>query len=480
MALRGRDAPPAGQVFPSQLGQVLPLMALRGRDAPPATVAVLVVIAVHPRLPPGSRRVEVGKAVRRPGGAVLAGAERLRVGVIVTGARAAIGGGDAQPIERFQHGLPLHGTAVIGRQHSRLIHAALRQHGAAHPRRGVPRRRAGVDFPAADRAAVAIDPRVEVEAQPLHRSGPPRDIPRPHGLRRSGDSPGRRGRGPERAATPSMPVRVRRAQHAVDARCRGQGRALIGPPGDDRPRWQAGIGGLMAAHPHRRPFPGTERVRRRRPPAGPRLGGRGPASSAGRGAHPGPVPRTAAQAAPPLDALPRSAQRRGGDPQRGSYGLALPPDRRGFFSQDPQRRRFCQRLVLALALAFQFPTAALVQVGLGVQPRGADAEPAWACSQARRQAWTGAGDTPRLRQYSPRGTSFREAVSTPLAHFSSAPHRAAELAVGRGVHPRRRRAWPRQPYNVACGIPVSRASADTPACWGGSIRSISFACRSSG
>ena len=107
-------------VHPLALGEdvgVRSLMALdRGDEANPA-VAVLVVVTGYERLPPGTGLLQASKAPGGIGRVVLAGPEQcLGIGVIIAGARAAIGGADPQPLQGLQQGLPFPGTAVVGRQ----------------------------------------------------------------------------------------------------------------------------------------------------------------------------------------------------------------------------------------------------------------------------------------------------------------------------------------------------------------------------
>src|ERR671919_2949285 len=107
------------------------------------------------------------------------------------------------------------------------------------------------------------------------------------------------------------------------------------------------------------------------------------------------------------------------------------------------------------------------------------APPSLARSQTKRQAWTSSGYTPRLRQYSPSCASFRAAVSTTIANFSSLRQRSAVFASGAEANPRSRHAWHRQPYQVSRGIPVSRDNLGTLVFSSSSIRSTRLAFSSS-
>src|SRR5919198_382827 len=83
-------------------GWVLALMALGGGHKADATVAVLVVVPLHKLLHPGAGLIQAGKAPSGIGRTILAGAkQRLGIGVIVAGPRAAIRGTDPQPIHRL-------------------------------------------------------------------------------------------------------------------------------------------------------------------------------------------------------------------------------------------------------------------------------------------------------------------------------------------------------------------------------------------
>src|SRR5919106_131388 len=226
---------------------------LRGNEAN-TPMAVFVIVALHKLLHPDAGLLQAGKPLGGIGRAVLAGTkERLGVGVIITVTGAVIGGGNPQPIERLQQRFALHGTAVIGVQHRRLIDAALSQHSPAHHLSGVLGGFARVNLPADDFSAIEIDDQVEIEKQPLDWSGQPRDIPGPHLVGGSCHQPWRT------AAAPVV-VLVRLPQKAVETRLRGPILALIGQSGDDLPRRQARISGCVAERQHLRPLLSTELV----------------------------------------------------------------------------------------------------------------------------------------------------------------------------------------------------------------------------
>jgi hypothetical protein len=109
----------------------------------------------------------------------------------------------AELLERLQQRFTLHGTAVIGVQHQRLIDTALSQHSPAPHLSGVLGGFTHVNLPADDFSAIEIDDQVEIEKQPLDWSGQPRDIPGPHLVGGSCHQPWRfRSRPPRPAAAP--------------------------------------------------------------------------------------------------------------------------------------------------------------------------------------------------------------------------------------------------------------------------------------
>src|SRR5512147_3249047 len=69
----------------------------------------------------------------------------------------------------------------------------------------------------------------------------------------------------------------------------------------------------------------------------------------------------------------------------------------------------------------------------------------FAYSQRCRQPWSCSGESPRLRQYSPRCASFRAVVSTTMANFSALLQRSLGLVDPIKGSPRARQACRRQP-----------------------------------
>jgi hypothetical protein len=138
-------------------GRILTLRALDGGHEVDAPRAGLVVVTLHQRLHPETGLLQAGKALGGVVGAGLAGPQpRLGIRVIVAGPWAAIRGADPQPIQGLPSGLPLQGTAVVGRQDPGSVHARLGPCRPAHDLSGLDGRLALVDLPADALAAVAI------------------------------------------------------------------------------------------------------------------------------------------------------------------------------------------------------------------------------------------------------------------------------------------------------------------------------------
>src|SRR5512143_469257 len=91
------------------------LMTLLGCDETNPAVQVDVVVTTHELPHPGTGLIQAGKALRRIGRAVLAGAKQgLRIGIVVTGSWPTVRGSDTEPVEGLQQGFALHRAAVIG------------------------------------------------------------------------------------------------------------------------------------------------------------------------------------------------------------------------------------------------------------------------------------------------------------------------------------------------------------------------------
>ena len=97
---------------------VLSGMSLRRTDVADGTVAMVMVVPLHERTRPFSRLFEVREAPRRELRSVLRGAEqRFHEGVVVTDARAGVGGPQAQPMHHRQDSGGLERRPVIPMQH---------------------------------------------------------------------------------------------------------------------------------------------------------------------------------------------------------------------------------------------------------------------------------------------------------------------------------------------------------------------------
>src|ERR1700761_5484107 len=102
----------------SEQRRILPGMTLCRRDIADAAVAVLMVVPVHEVSGPPPGSIEVGKALRREGRAILGSAEQLLdKGIVVADARARVGRGAAEPGQHGKHGGGLEGGAVVTMQH---------------------------------------------------------------------------------------------------------------------------------------------------------------------------------------------------------------------------------------------------------------------------------------------------------------------------------------------------------------------------
>ena len=100
---------------------VLSGMSLRRADVADATVPVIVVVPLHEGARPCSRLFGIREALRRELRSELRGAEqRFHEGVVVTDARAGVGGPQAQPMHHRQDSGGLERRAVIPVQH-RLV-----------------------------------------------------------------------------------------------------------------------------------------------------------------------------------------------------------------------------------------------------------------------------------------------------------------------------------------------------------------------
>ena len=165
---------------------VLSGMSLGRTDVADGTVAMVMVVPLHERVRPFSRLFEVREALRRELRSVLRGAEqRFQEGVVVTDARAGVGGPQTQPMHHRQDSGGLERRAGIPVQH-RLVVQRMQVLGdgrapqQVHGMLGV----VGlVDLEADDLAAVQVQDQVQIEPATHYRRRqvrhvPARDVPR--------------------------------------------------------------------------------------------------------------------------------------------------------------------------------------------------------------------------------------------------------------------------------------------------------------
>src|SRR4029453_11909471 len=147
---------------------------------------------------PALRVLLAGETRCRPVRPVLAGAEQgFGERVVVADPRPAVGGDDAEPLERGLHGGALHRAAVVGVQDEGGREAAPGPDRLAHEIGGQLGAFALVDLPADDLAAEDVEDQVEVEEPAPDRAGHPGaghpgDVPTPDLAGTAGAVAGRR------------------------------------------------------------------------------------------------------------------------------------------------------------------------------------------------------------------------------------------------------------------------------------------------
>src|SRR5215213_296602 len=197
-------------------------------------MAVLVVVPADELGDPALRVLLAGESRCRPVRPVLAGPEQgFGERVVVADPRPAVGGDDAEPLERGLHGGALHRTAIVGVQDERAREAALGPDRLADEIGGQLGALALVDLPAHDLAAEDIEDQVEVEEHAPDWTGHPGDVPAPDfagaaGTVARGRLATRRRLGP--AAMVLLPFGP---QDAVEAGLRGDISALVCAAGHD-------------------------------------------------------------------------------------------------------------------------------------------------------------------------------------------------------------------------------------------------------
>lgn len=168
------------EVTPLEDRSILSGVTFNRCHEPDSTVAMLVVVPADEGMYPVLSDLQVGEAVHRVGGHVLAGAEqRFRIGVVVADAGPAERGLHIHIAELFQERGCLEGTAVIGMQHQRLLDHPLRQHRTFENAACVVGRLAQEDLPADDLATEDVDDHHQVVVDTIDRSGQPGAIPSP-------------------------------------------------------------------------------------------------------------------------------------------------------------------------------------------------------------------------------------------------------------------------------------------------------------
>jgi len=162
-------------------------------DEPDRAMAVLGVVPADETGDPALRVVLAGEPRCRPVRPVLAGAEQgFGERVVVADPRPAVGGDDAEPLERGLHGSTLHRAAVVGVQHEGAGEAALGPDRLAHEIGGVLSAFALVDLPADDLAAEDVEDQVEIKEHAPDWTRHPGDVPAPDFAGTAGAVAGRR------------------------------------------------------------------------------------------------------------------------------------------------------------------------------------------------------------------------------------------------------------------------------------------------
>src|SRR4051812_17136611 len=183
---------------------------------------------------PALRVVLAGEPRYRPVRPVLAGPEQgFGEWIVVADPRPAVGGDDAEPLERGLHGGALHWAAVVGVQDEGAGEAALGPDRLAHEIGGQLGALALVDLPADDLAAVDVEDQVEEEEPAPDRAGHPGDVPAPDLAGAAGAVAGRRWATRWRLGPATVVLLPHGPQDAVEARFRGEIAALVCEAGHD-------------------------------------------------------------------------------------------------------------------------------------------------------------------------------------------------------------------------------------------------------
>src|SRR5215212_4623407 len=210
-------------------------------------MAMLVVVPADETGDPALRVLLAGEARCRPVRPVFAGAEQgFGERVVVADPRPAVGGDDAEPLERGLHGGALHRAAVVGVQDEGAGVAALGPDRLAHEIGGMLGAFALVDLPGNDLAAEDVEDQVEVEEPAPEWAGHPGDVPAPDLAGAAGAMAGRRFATHRRLGPAAMVLRLFRPQDAVEAGLRGEIAALVCKAGHDLAGRQA-LEGLAVA-----------------------------------------------------------------------------------------------------------------------------------------------------------------------------------------------------------------------------------------
>src|SRR3954467_10604521 len=189
---------------------------------------MFLIVPGHETGDPALRVLLAGEARCRPVRPVLAGAEQgFGEWIIVADPRPAVGGDDAEPLERGLHGGALHRAAVVGVQAEGAGEAALGPDRLAHEIGGQLGALAFVALPADDLAAEDVEDQVEVEEHAPDRAGHPGDVPAPDLAGTAGAVAGWRLATRRRLGPAAMVLLTFGSQDAVEAGFRSDEAALV-------------------------------------------------------------------------------------------------------------------------------------------------------------------------------------------------------------------------------------------------------------
>src|SRR4051794_2500943 len=229
-------------------------------------MAVLGIVPADETGDPALRVLLAGEPRCRPVRPVLAGAEQgFGERVVVADPRPAVGGDDAEPLERDLHGGAFHRAAVVGVQHEGTRAAALGPDRLAHESGGEFGAFALVDLPADDLAAEDVEDQVEVEEPAPDRAGHPGDVPAPDFAGAAGAVAGWRLATRRRLGPAAMVLLTVGSQDAVETGFRGEVAALVREAGHDLAGRQALEGLAVAGVQHGPAFLLRQLVARCRP-----------------------------------------------------------------------------------------------------------------------------------------------------------------------------------------------------------------------